>query len=571
MILTLAVVIVKIVGALYKLPMLSIITEDGSGFYSTAYNLYLTIYSIAVTGFPVAVSRIVAKYVSEGRYRDVKRVFRVSSAAFALLGVVSTAALMLLARPYVESIENPHAFWCVLAVAPSLLFSCLMSTHRGYNQGLKNMTPTAVSQVVEVLFKAGCGLAFSYYLKSRCINEFLASGTVFGSAMPDAATADVITASYAAAGAILGVSISTFAGWLYLFVRRMFVSDGITHAQVIQSPRAHSNGYQIRQICRVVFPIALSAATVTLTGLIDNYSVLDRLRTVIESDLATLYASHGGWLEQAEKAVEHLPNYLYGVYNLGITIFNLVPALTGSFGMSALPHVTGAWIAKDKTSVKTYMESTLRMTTLIAAPIGFGISFLAGPIADLLYGNSMPVGSKLLVPILSVLGVAAIFVAIVNPLNALLQAIGKLKVPVYLMIVGGVVKLACNYFLVAIPEFNIKATPTGNLMCYFVITVLSVIVLIRVTKIKLSLSSVFLKPLFAGLMCGVFALLSYNVFTRFLPQISDKLLTVAAIAVGALVYLIVLGVTKALNREDILGLPGGRKISVLLEKVKLLR
>src|SRR5699024_10541604 len=101
-------------------------------------------------------------------------------------------------------------------------------------------------------------------------------------------------------------------------------------------------------------------------------------------------------------------NYLYGVYGLGITLFNLVPSLTGSFGMSALPHVSSAWVAGDKKATRVNMESMMRVTMLIAAPCGMGIAFLAGPIADLIYGAKTPVGAQLVVPMLSLLGAAAI-------------------------------------------------------------------------------------------------------------------------------------------------------------------
>ncbi len=570
-ILTLAVVVVKIVGAVYKIPTFGLIGEDGVGFYYTAYNLYLTVYSLAVTGFPVAVSKIVAGFAAEGRFKDVRKLVKVSRWAFGILGVISSIVLALLARPYVNAIDNPRSYYCVLMVAPSLLFSCLMSVQRGYNQGMQNMVPTAVSQVIEVLFKAGAGFGLAYIAKSRLSAEFAASGTVFGEVCADAATADVAISAVTAAAVILGVSISTFAGWAYLAIRRAFKGDGIHAADIINSPRAHSAGYLLKQIGIFVLPIAISSVTVNITGLIDNASILERLRGVVEGNLATLYASHGGWLEQAEKAPADLPNYLYGVYNSAISIFNLVPSLTGSFGMSALPHVTAAWQLKNRAAVTEGMESTLRLTTLIAAPAGFGIAFLAGPIAQLLYGNSMPVGSHMMGTILTILGIAAIFVAIVSPLNALLQAVGRIDVPVKLMVVGGLIKLASNYFLVAVPSLNIKAAPAGNLLCYLVIFILSIIIVQKTAGIKLDIKGTLIKPLFAGLMCGVFALLAYNVFTRLLPSISAKIVTVAAIGVGALVYVIVLGVTKALAREDVRSFPGGRKLEVLLEKVHMLR
>lgn len=569
-ILTLAVVVVKLVGAVYKIPTFGLIGEDGVGFYNTAYNLYLTIYSLAVTGFPVAVSKIVASLAAEGRYRDVRKLVKVTRWAFGILGVVSSLALALLARPYAQMVDNPRAYYCVLMVAPSLLFSCLMSVQRGYNQGMQNMAPTAISQVIEVLFKAGVGYGLAYLTKARLSAEFAASGTVFGEACATAGAADVAIAALTSAAVIVGVSVSTFAGWAYLAIRKAFKGDGIYAAQIVHSPRARSAKYLLKQIGIFVLPIALSSVTVTITGLIDNMSVLNRLGVVTETGLGALYASHGGWLEQAEKAVEDIPNYLYGVYGTAISIFNLVPSLTGSFGMSALPHVTSAWQLKNRKAVKLGVESTLRLTALIAAPAGFGISFLASPIAQLLYGARMPVGSHIAGSVLTTLGIAAIFVAVVSPLNALLQAIGRIDVPVKLMALGGAIKLASNYFLVAIPSLNIKAAPAGNLLCYMTIFILSLIILQKEIRVKLDLAGTLIKPMFAGLMCGAFALLAYKAATYLLPSINEKIITVFAIGVGALVYLVALGVTKALAREDVRSFPAGAKLEKLLEKLRLL-
>ncbi len=566
--LTLAAVLVKIVGALYRIPLTAAIGEDGIGFYSTAYNFYLTIYSIAVSGFPTAISKIVAGYAAQGRYKDVKRVMSVARVLLIIIGVVCTAALVLIARPYVDWVESPKAYYCVLAVAPSIIFSCLMSTHRGYNQGMSNMTPTAVSQIIEVLFKAAGGLGGAYLLKNYFTSEFMRAGTVFGTTMANAQEAEVMILALAAAGAIFGVSLSTLAGYVYLLLRRLAAGDGITSEQLRGSPEARDKRYIFRQLLTIGIPVALSAVAVTLTGLIDNISILNRLSHVVETDVHALFASHGGLLEQADKALEDLPNYLYGVYNIGMPLFNLVPAITGSFAMSALPHVTVAWTLKDKERAKRYIESALRITLLIAAPAGFGISFLAGPIMRLIYPTRV-VGAALAEPMLTLLGLAAIFVALMQPINAMLQGVGRVDIPVKLMLLGGVIKLATNYFIVAIPSLNIKAAPLGNLLCYMTIAVAGLAVLRRITGIGLNFRSVLGKPLLGGLLTGSFALLAYNVLTML--QMREKIAAVGAIAVGAAVYLIAIGAMQAVEPQDIIELPGGKKIVDLLEKLRVIR
>ncbi len=568
-VLTLALLVAKIVGAVYRIALNNIIDTDGVGYYTFAYNLYNTVYAIAVTGFPTAVSKIVAGFSAEGRYKDVRRTVAVSTTFFAAVGIVSSLVVIAMAKPYCDLNENPRALYSVLAFAPSLVFSCLMSTHRGYYQGMSNMTPTAISQVIEVFAKAGAGFAGAWFARAHFAAEYAASGTVFGAVQlsEEAATATVCAMS--SAGAMLGVTASTLVGWVYFVIIRHRNGDGIRKAQINASPEPYTQRDILKRILAVGIPIALSSVTVSLTGLIDNISVLDRLRHCLETDAAAVFASHGGLLEQAGRSIADLPNYLYGAYGIGSPLFSLVPTITGAFGMSALPHIASAWQGGDLPLVKKNIESAIKMTMLVACPAGFGISFLAGPIDRLLFRKD-PIGTEINVPILTVLGVAAIFVCLSGLLNAALQAVGRVDIPVKLMLLGGAVKLACNYLLVAIPEYNIKGAPFGNLACYFVISILALVILLRIVKVRLSVVSNLLKPLFAGLCTGVAGLLGYNLTLRVLRG-RTTVATFAGIALAVAVYVAMIGILRLLSEEDVLALPGGTKMKRILEKLHILR
>ncbi len=573
LILTVAVLVVKIIGAIYRIPLIAIIEVDGNGFYTTAYNIYSTIYSIAVSGFPVAISKIVAEFLSQGRYRDVRRVKSVSTLFFLVVGIIGSLTLALLAKPYVSFVNNSRALWCVVAVAPSILFSCLMSTHRGYNQGMSNMTPTALSQVVEVIFKMASGLVLSYFIKAYAMNEYEALGTVFGESFANDTEAHIVILSYSAAGAIFGVTVSVLAGYVFLAIRGRIKGDGITSQQLVDSPEPYSDRIILRRILSIGIPIALSSVSVSLTGLIDGASVLNRLAHALNTDSAALYASHGGLLEQAGRLFtgsnqEEIANYLYGAYGLGITLFNLIPTLTGSFGMSSLPHITSSWQQQDLSATKKNIESVLRLTMFFAAPAGFGISALAGPISRMLFAGKNPVGTEIQIPMLAILGVAAIFVAIVGPVSSMLQAVGRIDVPVKLMIFGGIVKIVANYILIGIPSLNIKAAPAGNLLCYLMISVLSIAMLSRTTGINFDIFGTMVKPLIAGIGCGGFAVIIYNVFHRYL---GNSVSVFASVAAAAVVYVILCGILKTVSREDVEGLPSGTKIAAILEKLRIIR
>ena len=203
---------------------------------------------------------------------------------------------------------------------------------------------------------------------------------------------------------------------------------------------------------------------------------------------------------------------------------------------------------------------------MIAFPAGFGICALAEPILTLVY-QADPASIPIAAPILRVLGIAAIFVALSSPTNSMLQAIGRVKVPVRLMLIGGFLKLAVNFSLVPIPSVNIQGAPYGTLLCYVTIICISVPVLCRAAGVRLRFGKVFLKPLFAGALCGITAWAGYGLLSRVAGN------TVAAsfsILAAGIVYVAVLCLTHGVEKYDILMLPKGEKIAKLLEKYGLI-
>ncbi|MBQ4100481.1 MAG: oligosaccharide flippase family protein, partial [Oscillospiraceae bacterium] len=214
-ILLIGTVLVKIIGALFKIPLTNLIGGDGMGYFGTAYNLFNPISSLAVAGLPVAVSKLISENASLGRYRDVKKIRAVSYAIFFITGTVGMFVMLFSARFFSNIFSNPGAFRAMLCIAPAVFFLCLMSAYRGYYVGLSNMYPTAISQIIEAFCKLVFGLALAYlaiYVGDRQIP----TGVVFGIEVLDISQARAVVMSYSAAGAVLGVTIGTAFGFIYL-------------------------------------------------------------------------------------------------------------------------------------------------------------------------------------------------------------------------------------------------------------------------------------------------------------------------------------------------------------------
>ncbi len=567
LILTLAIAIVKIVGAIYKFPLISRLAGGGWGYYQTAYNIYSAIYAVAVTGFPSAISRMVAAAYAEKRYRDCLRIREQAIKLFAVIGVLGCGILMAGAKWLTGTVmENPNCYLAVLAVAPSLIFSCLMAAYTGYYQGMSNMVPTAISEVVQVLFKAGFGYG-AVVLINRALNyEYEAYGTVLGIAETEATVASAIL-SVCAAGAIFGVSVSTFAGWVAM--KTVYRVSGCLIPDELLGEESVTYGGKgiMKEILRLGLPLALSSVTLRTASLIDNATVIRCLNKVIETDLPTLYASHNGLFSEIDVQVADLANYLYEVYGYGMPFFDLIPTITATFSTSALPHITGAYSTGDQEMVNKNINTTMNITMLIAAPAGFGLAFMARPILDLIY-PSLPVGAQLAAPMLTVLGIAAIFSCLTSSVNTMLQAVGRIHVPVVLMAVGCAAKIAVNYVFVSIPRYNIKAAPLGNLCCFAITAITGIILLLHYSKVKINFFHTFLKPMLGGAGAGFLAKLVYDFMV---PVFGRRIPSLVGIIVAVIFYSACVLLFNFITREEMLSIPGLKNLVPYLDKLKLLK
>ncbi|MCI5808942.1 MAG: polysaccharide biosynthesis protein [Oscillospiraceae bacterium] len=560
-----ATVIVKIIGYFFKVPLKGIIGVSGFGYFNAAYGLFNTLYALSVAGMPVAVARMVAQNMQQGRFRDVRKIKRLSTIAFLCAGLLGSLLMLAGAGPYVRLAQNPNAFLPVFVMSPAIFFVCASSSYRGYYEGLRNMYPTAWSQVLEALVKLVCGLLFACAAIRMGMEEYEGSGTVFGALVSTPEQARLAVLPYGAAGAILGIVVSTAAGSLFLWAYNRRRGDGISAQMLEQAVPAATGKEILKQLWTIAVPICLGALALNITTLIDVSSLTNRLSTALANGEEALLSMYDGILP-ADMPREEIPNYLFGAYNMSVTLFNLIPALTTTFGVSALPSVTAAWTSQNRRMLQKNIESVWRVTSMIAFPAGFGICALAEPILTLVY-QADPASIPIAAPILRVLGIAAIFVALSSPTNSMLQAIGRVKVPVRLMLIGGFLKLAVNFSLVPIPSVNIQGAPFGTLLCYMTIICISVPTLCRAAGVRLRFGKVFLKPLFAGALCGITAWAGYGLLSRVAGNTISASFSILA---AGIVYVVVLFLTHGVEKYDILMLPKGEKIAKLLEKYGLI-
>ncbi len=535
-ILTAGVIVMKILGFFYKIPLGNILGDEGYSMFMGAYNIYFVFFTLATAGLPVALSRLVAEADANGRARQEQKLFRVALATFTVLGLVFASVMFFFPRWLAAVyLENPDAAPSVRAMAPAILLVCMVSAYRGYCQGNGNMIPTTVDEVLEVLFKVAAGLVIAVLVLRAY--EGREDALPMGSA-----------------GAIVGVSVGSLVSLLYMvyYKHRHYRELAAPYTAGIRDPhdlpqeheRVDSAPAIVKKLFSIGVPIALGACIMALLNSVDSKLCMNRLQ------------SAAGFNYQQAKV-------LYGVYGKAMTLFNLPAAFITPLTISIVPAISAALAKRDKPRAGKVSEDSMRISALISVPMGVGLAVLSQPIMYTLYPGSHEAGPGLL----AVMGAASFFVCILLMENAILQASGMEKLTMVTLITGGIVKIVINWFLVARPEINIYGAPVGTLISYFVMATMNYVFMWRRLEYRPRLLRCFAGPVISSALMGLTAWGVYGLCERALSgRIGHAgLLSLAAgILAAVLVYVAVAILSRSVTREDMQLIPGGEKIAKLL-------
>lgn len=518
-------ILVKVIGAIYRIPLGNILSDEVMADYNSAYNIYNFFLTISTAGLPVALSKTISEANALGRHNQVQRTFRVAFITFLILGLISFFCMTVLAAPMAQIvISNPKAVYCVMALAPSVLCVCIMSAFRGYFQGHFNMMPTGISQVIEAFFKLVVGLALALFLVNVIQKPELGS-----------------------VGAIIGVSCGSVVALVYILF--LFFRDRKRRQRIHATDRPDGSMRILSNLLKLAIPITLGSAATSLVTLIDTKLVMSQLQSVYQTvdglgKEAALDAARG----------------LYGIYSKTMSIYNLPFSMMVPLTACIIPAVSASLARRDHLGAQKVSESALRIGLLLALPMGMGLFALGGPIMGLLFPT---IDVSVAGPLLSVLGLASIFVALQLLCNSILQANGMVNLPILAVIIGGVVKVVVNFILVGNPNIRINGAPVGTLTCFIVISALEIFIIRRSIPAPPSFLRAFLKPFVPSVIMAAAAWATYGLLTNFL-HMGNSLATIGGIGVGVVVYLVLVLALRVLSREDLELMPKGDKIAKIL-------
>lgn len=517
-------IIVKIMGAFFRIPLGNLIGSNGMGYYQAAYPVYTLFLTLATAGFPTALAKLVSEKTAIGDHKGANKIFKVAYMVLLITGLISFCILFFGSNYIVTNLmKNPGAYYAMLAIAPALLFVPAMSSYRGYFQGKRDMSKIAISQVTEQFFRVILGIGLAYYFMNN-------SGPQMG-----------------AAGAIAGATIGAVASMTYLIIAYLKESKQ-RKAEINASKKfkEESIGKILTKILVVAVPITIGAAVMPLVNMVDNVIVTRRLMD-------------GGYtLEQAVSLFGQLTG-------MAMAIVNLPSVITSAIGMSLVPSISESFALGKLAKARKETRSSIKITLLVVLPCAFGIASLAEPIMNLLYPAEQGLGS-----ILFTVAPAIIFLGLIFSLNGILQGMGKPMIPVIALSIGMIFKIVISYSLTVIPEINVKGSGLGTVTAYAVAAFIELYFVKKYMGVKFGKKEFIIKPLLTVATMFAAVKLSYGLIAD-MAGLGNTIGTIISIGIGAIVYVFVLLGLGGISKDEVLMLPKGEKIYSFLRKLNIMR
>ncbi len=521
LVLSLSTVIVKIIGLAVKIPLLSTLGAVGMGYFNSAYEIYALLCVISTAGLPVALSMLVSANRERGNMWGARQAYAWALGIFLVMGAFGSGAMLVFSRQISELVGNSEARLCIMAISPALFFICFSSAVRGYFQGFGDMTPTAVSQLIEAVGKLLFGVGFG------------ALSLSMGATLPQAA-----------AMSVLGLTLGIFISSLYLFVKKVLEKREYPEHRgaVIRDMNIPNT------LVKIAIPITLSSAVLSSCRIIDMALILRRLQS---AGLGALEA-----------------NEIYGSYTtLAVPVFSLVPSLITPISLSLVPRLSAAIEGCDKDGEAEVADRAQRLTALLSIPASMGIVLYARPILSLLFsGQERAV--DIAAPLLAMLGASVLFSGMITTTNAILQSYRQTVKPIISMAIGSAIKLVSAYILIGIPEVGVYGAPVSTLICNITVSAINVwFIGKRIPKSSKNsgLGKIYIRPTVASIL-SIAA--SFGAYMGILTYTEDTRLSfLAALCVAVAAYIPLVFVFGAVSREDISDIPMGEKLLSIYDRM----
>lgn len=500
-------ILVKVVSLLF-IPFLRKILGGDAGYsiYYSANQVFAFVYVLTTAGLPVAISKLVTELTSTGNRKQAKQAFQMARTVMLAIGIVLSIVMTVFAKPIARYMNNEESWMGVLALAPTVLICSLLSAYRGYLQGMKNMTPTAVSQVVEQIVHVVVAVVLVLGLRGKGI-------------------------IWAVAGASLGTAAGAVAALIVVvkYYRQYQTDLKVMHAgEALRSTRKYTNHDIFRLIVYYSLPITINSGIQYGGNMIDASIMKGRLMA-------------GGLDELASRN-------LHGMMGVTRQLLNVPTALVSSLCISLLPIIAGLYAQKRHADTQQKANYAFKLCYIVAFPVSVAMCIFAQPIYV-----AMGLGSGY--RLLSFMALSILLMGTVQLQSSVMQSINELYSAAIFMGIGVTVKAILNYFLIAIPSLNIYGAIISTYISYIIPLILNYFCLVRKRNIKIRIFSLGVLPLICSGFMMVASVPVYLLFSTLLGKftgnyITEALSLVAAAIVGVVTYFYAMKKTGGMDSED---------------------
>ena len=505
LILSVAGILVKILSAAYVPVLNAIIGQDGIGIYNASYSYFIFILAITSLGAQPAVAKVVSELRAQGHHEDALRAMKVARMYLAIIGAIITIAFILLAGVIAEGTEWAEAALSLRFLAPTVFFSCILATYRGYMQGTEDMKTLAISQVLEQIVNIVLSLIFAYVFVQISIEWGSAGGTV-------------------------GTTIGAIAALIFILI--MYDKLDYEGKAEIEnkSEKNISNKKILKKLLFYGVPIIMVAGLQNAGSLVDTINVKARLLAAGFSKIES--------------------TRLYGVLVYYNTLLNVPFALVTALSAAIFPKVIQAYTQKNRKELKAQMSYSFKITYLITIPAAVGLSMLSKEIYLMLFNTTA--GYELL----KYGSVVLVFMSISAIQNIILQGINKVYLVLSTAFLGIVIKFIINYFLVAIKNINILGAIFASFFAFLVPVIINHKRLKRIFKMKIPIIKLAIMPTISS------AVMALSIFICRIPidrimniigrgRIITCFVILILVLVGGLIYLFTLILLGGINKRDL--------------------
>jgi stage V sporulation protein B len=520
-VLSAAELLIKILSVIYIPVLLQIVGDIGYGIYNAGYQIYVFIYVLTNSGFPVAISKLQAELIAHENFRDARRSFAIARLLLTIYGLIMSVVTIVYAKQITSVLGYDRSYLVILALSPTMLFSAISSAYRGYFNGYSNMKPTAVSKILEQFLNVSLSLLFAVILKPFGIE-------------------------WACAGATVGTTLGSLGSALYLHYARRKSRSHLNLKTPAYVKRLRTK-IIIYSLLSYSIPIAINSIVVFGGNIVDLWNTKLRL-------IAGGFTSDQSYIK-------------YGVLGKYSQLLNVPLAITAALQVAMIPTLSTVVALKDNKLLKSHISEIFKLSLLLSIPAAVGLAVLSKPVFLLLFSQKYIDGWYLM----AIGSVVIVLTTIVQIQSGILQVLNKTGLSTISMLFGIFIKIFINYFLIAMPSINITGAVIGTIVCYLIAAYVNSKFIRKILPVNVVIKKHFGRPIIASAAMAVIVAAIYRIFLVIFQSfmgsyISNALSTIAAIAAGAFTYMVIMIKIGGITMQDLDNIPYSNKIKKFIPK-----